>query len=165
MKASALETRFMDTRLTHLSDIAFVTKGWQTIRAERFKGEHEKQLGRAVGVNQFGVNHVTLEPGALSSLRHWHEEEDEFVYVLSGDLTLIDENGEHLLREGSMIGWKAGIPNAHHIANKSDAPGSFLSVGTRHRGKETIHYPDDPELGLVTVWRGEDGERIASPRI
>jgi uncharacterized cupin superfamily protein len=126
-------------------------------------GIRRKQLGRAIGANQFGVNHVTLEPGALSSLRHWHEEEDEFVYGLSGELTLIDENGEHLLRGGSVIGWKAGIPNAHHIANKSDAPGSFLSVGTRHRGKETIHYPEDPELGLVAVWRGEDGERIAPP--
>lgn len=154
----------MQTRLTHLSDISFVPKGsWQTIRAERFKGQHEKQLGRAVGVNQFGINHVTLEPGALSSLRHWHEQEDEFVYVLSGEVTLIDENGEHPLREGSVIGWKAGVPNAHHIANTSNAPASFLSVGTRHRGKETIHYPDDPELNTVTAWRGEDGERTAPP--
>jgi len=154
----------MDTWLTHLTDIPLVPKGaWQTIRAERFRGQHEQQLGRAVGVNQFGVNHVTLEPGALSSLRHWHEEEDEFVYVLSGELTLIDENGEHPLREGSVIGWKAGVPNAHHIANMSKTPASFLSVGTRYRGKETIHYPDDPELGMGTAWRGEDGERTKPP--
>jgi uncharacterized cupin superfamily protein len=59
----------------------------------------------------------------------------------------------------------AGKPASptHHIANKSDVPGSFLSVGTGHRGKQTIHYPDDPELGLVTLWRGKDGERIAPP--
>ncbi len=154
----------MDTRLTHLSDIRDVPKGtWQTIRAERFRGQHEKQLGRAVGLNQFGVNHITLEPGVLSSLRHWHEQEDEFVYVLSGELTLIDENGEHPLREGSVIGWKAGVPNAHHIANNSTAPATFISVGTRHRGEETIHYPDDPELGTVHAYRGPDGERAKLP--
>lgn len=154
----------MDTRLTHLTAIPLLPKaGWQTIRAERFRGRHEKQLGRAVGVSQFGVNHVTLVPGAFSSLRHWHEQEDEFVYVLSGELTLIDENGAHPLREGSIIGWKAGVPNAHHLANKSNAPASFLSVGTRHRGKETIHYPDDPELGLGVAYRGDDGERTKPP--
>ncbi|HEX2590732.1 MAG TPA: cupin domain-containing protein [Rhizomicrobium sp.] len=154
----------MDTRLTHLSNIPDVAKGpWQTIRAERFRGQHEKQLGRAVGLNQFGVNHITLEPGALSSLRHWHEQEDEFVYVLSGELTLIDESGEHPLREGSVIGWKAGVSNAHHIANNSAAPASFISVGTRHRGFEIIHYPDDPELGTVHAYCGPDGERAKPP--
>jgi uncharacterized cupin superfamily protein len=154
----------MDTRLTRLADIPFVARaGWQNFRAERFHGQRELQLGRAVGVNQFGVNHVTLDPGAFSSLRHWHEQEDEFVYVLSGELTLIDENGEHLLREGSIIGWKAGVPNAHHLANRSNAPASFLSIGTRHRGKETIHYPDDPELGIGIVWRGADGVRTKPP--
>jgi uncharacterized cupin superfamily protein len=164
MKAAALEDRFMDTRLTHLADIPLVPKGaWRAIRAERFDGNHEKQLGRAVGVNQFGVNHITLEPGALSSLRHWHEEENEFVYVLSGELTLIDENGEHPLREGSVIGWKSGVPNAHHLANNSNAPATFLSVGTRHRGKETIHYPDDTEIGIGVAYRGEDGERAKPP--
>ncbi len=89
------------------------------------------------------MNHVTLAPGAWSALRHWHEGEDEFVYVLTGHLTLIDDNGEHPLPAGSYAGFPAGHANAHHLVNRSDAPASVLVAGTRKPGLETIHYPDD----------------------
>ncbi|MEJ1970204.1 MAG: cupin domain-containing protein [Rhizomicrobium sp.] len=130
------------------------------IKPELFAGKHETQLGRAVGLTQFGVNHVVLEPGMASSLRHWHEGEDEFVFVLRGTLTLVDENGEHRLAAGDFAGFPAGAPNAHHLINRSDASAAFLAVGTRKTGRETIHYPDDA-LRPTTVIRDAQGNRIA----
>ena len=118
------------------------------LRPEWFAGKREKQLGKAVGLTQFGVNHVTLEPGARSALRHWHEAEDEFVLVLAGELTLIDEAGTHALPTGAFAGFPAGEPNGHHLANLSDAPAVYLAIGSRRPGEETVHYPDDP-LGPV----------------
>ncbi len=128
------------------------------VKSELFIGRREAQLGKAVGLTQFGVNHVTLEPGAVSSLRHWHEGEDEFVFALEGRLTLIDGNGGHDLAAGDFAGFPAGIANAHHLANRSGAPAAFLAVGLRKVGIETIHYPDnfaDP----VKVERDESGNR------
>jgi uncharacterized cupin superfamily protein len=137
----------METKLLHVGSIA-ISSGLpkslvDPIKPELFAGNHEGRLGKLVGMTQFGVNHVTLDPGAASSLRHWHEAEDEFVYVLAGKLTLIDENGEHELEAGSFVGFPAGEPNAHHLVNASDAPAVFLAVGSRRPGEETIHYPDD----------------------
>jgi uncharacterized cupin superfamily protein len=87
-----------------------------------------------------------VEPGSISALRHWHEAEDEFVYVLSGELTLVDDNGEHALTEGSFAGFPAGCPNAHHLQNRSEWPASFIVVGSRKPGASTLHYPND-DLG------------------
>jgi uncharacterized cupin superfamily protein len=152
----------METRLGRLLDVV-PQVGWPTpIRAERFAGFRGLALGRPVGVNQFGVNHVTLAAGSYSALRHWHEGEDEFVYVISGEVTLIDENGEHVLTEGAFAGFPAGVPNAHHLANRSNSPATFIVVGTRKLGLETIHYPDDPEIGVGVVRRDSNGERVTS---
>jgi uncharacterized cupin superfamily protein len=118
------------------------------IKPELFAGKHEGRLGKRVGVTQFGVNHVTLEPGAVSALRHWHEAEDEFVYVLSGRLVLLDDNGEHVLEEGSFAGFPAGSSNAHQLANRAQEPASFLAIGSRRPGEDTVHYPDD-DLGPI----------------
>jgi uncharacterized cupin superfamily protein len=128
---------------------------------ERFAGRTVAQLGRAVGLTQFGVNHLILEPGAYSALRHWHEGEDEFVFVLSGQAVLIDENGVHVLEAGSYAGFPAGAANAHHLTNRSAAPAHVLVVGTRKVGVETLHYPDDDDFaGPRTVRRDERGERL-----
>jgi uncharacterized cupin superfamily protein len=153
----------MKTRIGQLSQTP-VTSGLpasmvNAIRAELFSGRHVAALGRGVGLTQFGVNHVTLDPGAGSALRHWHEEEDEFVYVLSGELVLVDEAGEHPLRAGDYAGFPAGVPNAHHLVNRSAGPASFLAMGTRHVGRETVHYPDDP-LDRFSVVRDARGDRI-----
>ena len=155
----------METRSQHLSQVSVETGVPKSVRnaikPELFAGKHEAQLGKAAGVTQFGVNHVTLDPGSLSSLRHWHEGEDEFVYVLSGQLVLIDNNGEHDLSAGCFAGFAAGDANAHHLANKSNSPASFIVVGTRLRGVETIHYPDDG-IDPVTIRRNAKGERETS---
>jgi uncharacterized cupin superfamily protein len=149
----------MRTELGRLGDTPPAAKGPRTVRPELFVGQLEARLGTAVGLSQFGVNHLTLEPGAASALRHWHEEEDEFVFVLSGEITLVDENGPHVLTAGDYAGFPAGRANAHHLINHSDAPASFLAVGTRKAGRERIHYPDDP-LGTQVVVRDGAGRRI-----
>jgi uncharacterized cupin superfamily protein len=92
-------------------------------------------------------------------LRHWHEGEDEFVYVLSGALTLIDDNGAHALTAGSFAAFPAGAANAHHLVNRSDAPATFIAVGTRKPGVETIHYPDET-FGPVMIVRDAKGDRV-----
>ena len=147
----------METRLRHLTDIAVTTGPARSIRTDWFVGNLEAKLGQAVGVTQFGVNHVRLEPGSVSALRHWHEGEDEFVYVLSGE----DENGEHVLVAGSFAGFPAGEPNGHHLANRSKALATFLSLGTRKPGLETIHYPDD-FAAPQTVQRDAAGRRVGA---
>jgi uncharacterized cupin superfamily protein len=106
-------------------------------------GRSKARLGNAVGLNQFGVNLTRLAPGAWSALRHWHEGEDEFVFVVEGELTLIDEHGAHLLVAGSFAGFPRGVANGHHLVNRSDRDGLFLEVGARQPGADVVHYPDE----------------------
>jgi uncharacterized cupin superfamily protein len=138
----------MDTLLLHVSQVPVASGSpYQGIKADRFVGKHEARLAKLVGLTQFGVNMVALDPGALSALRHWHEAEDEFVYVLSGRLTLIDENGAQELTAGSFAGFPAGRPNGHHLENRSSASATFLVAGSRRPG-DLVHYPDD-DLGPI----------------
>jgi uncharacterized cupin superfamily protein len=104
-------------------------------------GRAKRVLGDKFGLSQFGVNHVTLEPGAQSAHRHWHEVEDEFVYVLSGVITLRTDEGDTALTSGMCAGFKAGVPNGHCLVNTSGEPASYLEIGTRS-ATETAHYPD-----------------------
>src|SRR5215475_5278444 len=82
------------------------------------KARRWKMLGNAAGLTQFGVNLVTLQPGVWSSQRHWHSHEDEFVYMLEGELTLVTDAGEEILRAGDCAAFKAGDPDGHHLINK-----------------------------------------------
>ena len=107
-------------------------------------GRLKARLGDAVGINQFGINHTILEPGASSALRHWHTGEDEFVLVLEGRVVLIDDAGEVELWAGEFAGFPAGIENGHRLENRSDDPAVILEVGSRRPGADTAHYPDDP---------------------
>ncbi len=113
------------------------------IRPEKFEGMREWRLAKPLSLTQFGVNQVTLQPDAWSSLRHWHEQEDEFVYVLDGVLTLVDDNGPHELKAGDFAAFPASEVNGHHLQNRSDQPATYLAVGSRRKGEETIHYPDE----------------------
>jgi len=105
------------------------------------EGRSRKRLGNAAGLSQFGVNLCTLKPGAASSLRHWHQNEDEFVYVLAGEVTLCEDEGETVLRPGDAAGWKAGVANGHCLVNRSQNETVFLEVGTR-ASSEVALYPD-----------------------
>jgi uncharacterized cupin superfamily protein len=104
-------------------------------------GRERKRLGNAVGLNQFGVNLTTLKPGAASALRHWHEQEDELIFVLEGEVVLIEDDGETVLKPGDAAGFKANNPNGHHLVNKSSRDAVYLEVGTRSK-YERAHYPD-----------------------
>jgi uncharacterized cupin superfamily protein len=105
------------------------------------RGRSWQALGDAAGLTQFGVNLVRLKPGAASSQRHWHENEDEFLIVLEGELVLAEDEGETVLRAGDAAGFKAGVPNGHRLVNRSGRDGVFLVVGTRAPA-ERGHYPD-----------------------
>jgi uncharacterized cupin superfamily protein len=104
-------------------------------------GRSRKRLARAAGLTQFGVNVCTLKPGAASSIRHWHENEDELVYVLDGEVTLCEDDGETILRPGDAAAWKAGVANGHCLVNRSARDAVILEVGTR-AASERAHYPD-----------------------
>lgn len=110
-------------------------------------GRIKRALGDASGLTQFGVNLTTLEPGAISALRHWHTREDEFVYVLSGTATLVTDAGEEPLTAGMAAAFPAGEVNAHQLANRGTAPVTYLEIGTRAPDDE-ITYPD-VDLALV----------------
>ena len=100
-----------------------------------------KRLGNAVGLDQFGVNLTTLKPGAASALRHWHEQEDELVFVLEGEVVLIEDDGGTVLKSGDAAGFKANSRNGHHLVNKSKRDVVYLEIGTRSK-HERAHYPD-----------------------
>jgi uncharacterized cupin superfamily protein len=121
---------------------------------ERCAGRHKQRLGDVVGLSQFGVNLTRIDPGSQSALRHWHEEEDEFVYVLEGELVLIDDHGETLLRAGDAAAFPRGDRNGHHLVNRTTRPALYLEAGTRAT-RERVEYPDD-DLVLI---RDEAGGR------
>ena len=98
-------------------------------------------LGDALDLTQFGVNLLTLPPGAWSSQRHWHENEDEFVYVLSGEVVLITDAGEQRLTPGMVAGFPAGRRDGHHLVNRSELSARVLEVGTRS-AQDYAEYPD-----------------------
>ncbi|HZL31869.1 MAG TPA: cupin domain-containing protein [Pseudolabrys sp.] len=105
------------------------------------EGRSRKRLTRAAGLTQFGVNVCTLKPGAASSQRHWHENEDEFVYVLEGEVVLCEDDGETVLKAGDSAAWRAGVANGHCLVNRSDRDAAFIEVGTR-AAVERAHYSD-----------------------
>jgi uncharacterized cupin superfamily protein len=91
-----------------------------------------RRLGDAGGLRDFGVNLMTLPPGGWSSQRHWHSHEDEFVYVLEGELTLVEDGGEVLLRAGECACFPKGTGNGHHLKNHSSIVAHYLEVGSRN---------------------------------
>jgi uncharacterized cupin superfamily protein len=121
----------------------------------RCLGRHKQRLGDAAGLTQFGVNLTRIDPGSQSALRHWHEEEDEFVYVIEGELVLIDDHGETPLRAGDAAAFPRGDGNGHHLVNRSAKRALYLEVGTRAM-REHVHYPDD-DLVVIRDERGGRG--------
>jgi uncharacterized cupin superfamily protein len=108
----------------------------------RVAGRVKRGLGDAFGLTSFGVNHTTLAPGAWSALRHAHTVQDELVYVLEGNPTLVTSDGESLLAPGMCVGFKAGSGNAHHLVNHTDKDVVLLEMGDRNPG-DAATYPDD----------------------
>jgi uncharacterized cupin superfamily protein len=113
----------------------------QPFRA-RVAGRTKAKLGDPFGLTNFGVNITRLEPGASSALRHWHTRQDEFVYMLEGELVLITDAGEQVLTPGMCAGFPAGEANGHHLVNRTDTTAVYLEVGDRMDGDEAF-YPDE----------------------
>jgi len=118
------------------------------------RGREKRALGNLAGLTQFGVNLTRIPPGSASALRHWHETEDEFIYMLEGELVLIENGGETLLRPGDAAGFKAGVADGHHLVNRSDRDAVYLEIGTR-AARDRVEYPD---VDLVVV-KDERGAR------
>jgi len=118
-------------------------------------GRIRQRLGDAAGLTQFGVNLLVLEPGAWSSQRHWHANEDEFVFVLSGDVVLVTDAGEEVLSPGDCAGFPKGKRDGHHLINRSASKAAVcLEVGTRS-AVDFCGYPDidmviDSKVGKYT---------------
>ena len=109
--------------------------------ASQMMGRSSLRIGDAGGLTQFGVNLVILAPGALSSLRHWHLNEDEFVMVTQGECVLVQDEGETPMHPGDCATFPAGVPNGHHFINRSDTEARFLVVGTK-APREVAEYSD-----------------------
>ncbi|MEZ6022021.1 MAG: cupin domain-containing protein [Hyphomonadaceae bacterium] len=121
--------------------------------------------GDAAGLTQFGVNLVTLDPGVWSSQRHWHAKEDEFVYMLEGELVLVTDAGEEIMRAGDSAGFKAGVRDGHVLQNRSDKPARFLVVGGRDAddwGEYFRHRHEVPARALFRRRRLHQEERRAA---
>ena len=104
-------------------------------------GRWYRRLGPAAGLADMGVSHVTLEPGAWSSQRHWHEGIDEFVVMLEGEAVLVEDSSETVLRRGDCAAFPKDVPNGHHLVNRSSEPCSFLACDVQ-LGEGDCHYPD-----------------------
>ena len=126
---------------------------------EMCKGRYRSKLGDAAGLTQFGVNLLRLPAGQWSSQRHWHTAEDEFVWVVEGEVVLVTDEGEQVLRPGDCAGFPAGVANGHHLQNRSDRDALLLEVGSRRPGEDGGHYPDiDLVLDVgATQYRHRDG--------
>lgn len=129
---------------------------------------HTVGISEAGGITQYGAYLETLQPGARSSMRHWHEKEDEFLYVVAGEVTVVENDGPHVLHPGDAACWPGGVPNAHHVLNRSAAPCSYLIVGTRV-SHDVCHYPDSGRTLFTEgeTWRfvEADGTVIKSGQV
>lgn len=114
------------------------------------QGRHRSRLSPVLGLTKFGVNVLRIEPGAQSSARHWHSEQDEFVYVLEGEATLVTDDGDTVITAGMAAGFPAGNPNGHTLVNRSDADVLVLEVGDRPVS-EDVEYPD---IDMANAVRG-----------
>ena len=118
---------------------------------EPCSGRQKHPLGDAFDLTDFGVNLVSLPPGCWSSQRHWHSAEDEFIYILEGNPTLVVDEGESLLEPGMFAGFVAGTSNGHHLVNNTESSVVYLEVGSR-KVEDDVDYSD---IDMQVIRRGE----------
>jgi uncharacterized cupin superfamily protein len=131
------------------------------------QNRERRRLGDAAGLQQFGVNLLRLPPGSWSSQRHWHTHEDEFIYVLAGEVTLVSDAGTELLHAGDAAGFRAGDPEGHTLQNRSAADVLVLEVGTRAPAHDVTTYPGldllAPAGGVPATFTHRDGTPYEGP--
>ena len=135
--------------------------------ASKAAGREKRVLGNLFGLTNFGVNLVRLRPGAYSALRHAHSRQDEFVYVVEGEPTLITDAGATPLRPGMCVGFKAGTGDAHHLVNRTQADAVYLEIGDRGF-PDHVTYPEDDVVAMSDEqgkWRytRKDGTPLGEP--
>jgi len=129
-------------------------------------GRVRRRLGDAAGLTQFGVNLQRLPAGQWSSQRHWHSQEDEFVWVVEGEVVLVTNAGEEVLRAGDCAGFKAGEADGHHLQNRTDRDALLLEIGSRFPETDATTYPDI-DLAFPAgseVYTHADGTRPYPPK-
>lgn len=129
--------------------------GYPADHAAIVQGRWVRRLGPAHGLSDFGVSHVVLKPGAASSQRHWHEDEDEFVLMLAGQAVLVEEGARTPMAAGDMAAFPKGEPSAHHLVNESTADCIFVAFGRPPTGD--CHYADIDLLWSRGAYRHKDG--------
>ncbi len=132
-------------------DVEAIDGRSSTTYPEAFRAPVASRFKRAIGnhfdLDQFGVNYVELPPGAWSAQRHWHTAEDELVFVVRGELTLVTEGRKQPLTAGMTAGFPAGVNDGHHLVNESASTAAYLEIGTRNPAADEVFYPDiDLEL-------------------
>ena len=108
----------------------------------RVMPRHKRRLGDALGLTRIGINLTMLPPGKESSMRHWHTHEDEFVYVLEGEVVLRTDSGEQRLTAGMCAGFPAGSPDGHQIINRGTQPALYLEISNRNTAQDSVYYTD-----------------------
>jgi len=135
-----------------------VGSGYPAPYDEPCRGRRRWRLGDAAGVTQFGVNLLRLPAGQWSSQRHWHSTEDEFVYILEGEVVLVTDAGEERLRAGDCAGFKAGDADGHHLQNRGAKEAVVLEIGSRRPDGDDVDYPDiDLRIGGGRTYQHKDG--------
>jgi uncharacterized cupin superfamily protein len=133
------------------------TSGYPEPFRARVLPREKRALGDLLGLTKIGINLTTLSPGKESSMRHFHTREDEFVFVLEGEVVLRTDEGEQVLAAGACAGFPAGSNNGHHLVNRSDRPARYLEVSNRDR-EDSAAYPD---VDLVYT-KASDGTALYS---
>ncbi len=128
-------------------------------------GRRYRRLAPAAGLTKLGASHVTLEPGAFSSQRHWHREQDELVVMLAGEAVLIEDAGETVVRPGDLLAWPAGEPNGHRLHNRGAEPCVFVAISGGKRDADSGEYPDIDMVFDAEGYARKDGTRYPARRI
>lgn len=135
---------------------------------EPFDAEVERRwyrrLAPAAGLTRLGASHVTLEPGAFSSQRHWHRVEDELVVMLEGEAVLIEDEGETVVRPGDVLAWAAGVENGHRLHNRTDRPCVFVAISGGDSAGDSGEYPDIDMVFDAQGYARKDGTRYPTKR-
>lgn len=129
------------------------------------QGRWYRRLAPASGLTKLGASHVVLKPGAWSSQRHWHSEEDELLVMLEGEAVLVEDNGETEVRPGDILAWSAGVKNGHHLQNRSAADCVFVAISAGDDDKDRGEYPDIDMVFAPDGYFRKDGTRYPTERI
>lgn len=139
------------------------TTGYPSPYEVAVAGRWYRRLAPATGLSEMGASHVVLKPGAWSSQRHWHDDEDELLIMLSGEAVLIEDEGRTVLRAGDICAWPKGTGNGHHLINESDADCAFVAISAGNP-KGSGGYPDIDLMFDAEGFARKDGTRFEAKR-